>query len=84
MLLIFRPHNSVCLMSRFYFPLRRTLGLVFQSENFNYNRFGNHLMDSWHYMDGPVPEHSKPRLHPGEDLTALTMLYEQCKVSIWK
>lgn len=40
-------------------------------------------MDSWTYLDSPVPEqnHSKPRLHPGEDLTALTMLYEQCKVN---
>lgn len=82
MLLIFGIHDSVCLTCRFHSSLRRTLGLVFQSENFNYNRFGNHLMDTWHYMDGPVPEqnHSKPRLHPGEDLTALTMLYEQCKV----
>nr|XP_046269747.1 grainyhead-like protein 3 homolog isoform X2 [Scatophagus argus] len=58
-----------------------TLGLVFQSENFNYNRFTNHIMDSWSYLESPVPEqtHPKPRLHPGDDLTALTMLYEQCK-----
>ncbi|XP_029316802.1 grainyhead-like protein 3 homolog [Cottoperca gobio] len=58
-----------------------TLGLVFQSENFNYNRYNNHIMDSWPYLESPVPEqtHSKPRLHPGDDLTALTMLYEQCK-----
>ncbi|XP_049451369.1 grainyhead-like protein 3 homolog [Epinephelus fuscoguttatus] len=58
-----------------------TLGLVFQSENFNYNRYNNYVMDSWSYLDSPVPEqnHPKPRLHPGDDLTALTMLYEQCK-----
>ncbi|XP_042357190.1 grainyhead-like protein 3 homolog [Plectropomus leopardus] len=58
-----------------------TLGLVFQSENFNYNRYNNYVMDSWSYLDSPVPEqnHTKPRLHPGDDLTALTMLYEQCK-----
>ncbi|XP_070776269.1 grainyhead-like protein 3 homolog [Enoplosus armatus] len=58
-----------------------TLGLVFQSENFNYNRYTNHIMDSWSYLESPVPEpnHSKPRLHPGDDLAALTMLYEQCK-----
>uniref|UniRef100_A0A3Q3EJJ7 Grainyhead-like transcription factor 3 n=1 Tax=Labrus bergylta TaxID=56723 RepID=A0A3Q3EJJ7_9LABR len=58
----------------------RTLGLIFQSENFN--RYTNHIMESWSYMDNPVPElnHSKPRLQPGDDLTALTMLYEQCKV----
>ncbi|XP_026155874.1 grainyhead-like protein 3 homolog [Mastacembelus armatus] len=58
-----------------------TLGLFFQSENFNYNRYTNHIMDSWSYVDSPVPEpnHSKPRLHPGDDLAALTMLYEQCK-----
>lgn len=39
-------------------------------------------MDPWSYLEGPVPEenHSKPRLHPGDDLAALTMLYEQCKV----
>ncbi|XP_068195184.1 grainyhead-like protein 3 homolog [Antennarius striatus] len=59
-----------------------TLGLVFQSENFNYSRFTNHIMDSWSYLESPVTEqnHSKPRLHPGDDLAALTMLYEQCKV----
>ncbi|XP_074516002.1 grainyhead-like protein 3 homolog [Sebastes fasciatus] len=58
-----------------------TLGLVFQSENFNYNRYNNHVMDSWSYLESPVHEqnHSKPRLHPGDDLAALTMLYEQCK-----
>ncbi|XP_042243900.1 grainyhead-like protein 3 homolog [Thunnus maccoyii] len=58
-----------------------TLGLVFQSENFNYNRYTNYIMDSWSYLDNPVPEqnHSKSRLHPGDDLAALTMLYEQCK-----
>ncbi|GAA6213441.1 grainyhead-like protein 3 homolog [Lates japonicus] len=58
-----------------------TLGLVFQSENFNYNHYTNYIMDSWSYLDGPVPEqnHSKPRLHPGDDLAAITMLYEQCK-----
>lgn len=34
-------------------------------------------------MENPVPpleNHSKARLHPGDDLAALTMLYEQCKV----
>lgn len=58
-----------------------TLGLVFQSENFNYNRYNNYVMDSWSYLESPVAEqnHSKPRLHPGDDLAALTMLYEQCK-----
>ncbi|XP_040916584.1 grainyhead-like protein 3 homolog [Toxotes jaculatrix] len=58
-----------------------TLGLVFQSENFNYNHYTNYIMDSWSYLETPVPEpnYSKPRLHPGDDLTALTMLYEQCK-----
>ncbi|KAL3049328.1 hypothetical protein OYC64_008734 [Pagothenia borchgrevinki] len=58
-----------------------TLGLVFQSENFNYNRYNNYAMDSWPYLESPVPEqnHTKSRLHPGDDLTALTMLYEQCK-----
>lgn len=63
--------------------LCRTLGLVFQSENFNHNRYTNYIMDSWSYLDNPVPEqnHSKPRLHPGDDLAALTMLYEQCKVA---
>ncbi|XP_030298950.1 grainyhead-like protein 3 homolog isoform X1 [Sparus aurata] len=58
-----------------------TLGLVFQSENFNYNRYTNHIMDSWSYLESSVPEqnHSKARLHPGDDLAAITMLYEQCK-----
>ncbi|XP_056282768.1 grainyhead-like protein 3 homolog [Pseudoliparis swirei] len=58
-----------------------TVGLVFQSENFNYNRYNNYAMDSWSYMESPVLEqnHPKPRLHPGDDLAALTMLYEQCK-----
>ncbi|CAL8285130.1 unnamed protein product [Lota lota] len=53
-----------------------TLGLVLQKENFNYNSYTNHIMDSWSYMDTPM---SKPRLNPGDDLTAITMLYEQCK-----
>ncbi|XP_034714843.1 grainyhead-like protein 3 homolog [Etheostoma cragini] len=58
-----------------------TLGLVFQSENFNYNRNTNYIMDSWPYLESPVPDqnHSRNRLHPGDDLAALTMLYEQCK-----
>lgn len=40
-------------------------------------------MDSWPYLESPVPEqnHTKTRLHPGDDLAALTMLYEQCKVN---
>ncbi|XP_008305058.1 grainyhead-like protein 3 homolog [Stegastes partitus] len=57
-----------------------TLGLVFQSENFNYNHYTNYIMDSWApYMDSSVPEpnHSKSRLHPGDELAA--MLYEHCK-----
>ncbi|CAJ1073450.1 grainyhead-like protein 3 homolog [Xyrichtys novacula] len=59
----------------------RTLGLIFQSENFNLNRYTNHIMDSWSYLENPIPEPNppKPRLHPGDDLAALTMLYEQCK-----
>ncbi|XP_060939377.1 grainyhead-like protein 3 homolog [Limanda limanda] len=56
-----------------------TLGLVFQSENFNYNQYTNCSMDSWSYPDTLEQNHSKPRLHPGDDLAALTMLYEQCK-----
>ncbi|KAK2825953.1 hypothetical protein Q5P01_020167 [Channa striata] len=58
-----------------------TLGLVFQSENFNLSRYTNYVMDSWSYLESPVPEpnHSKHRLHPGDDLVALNMLYEQCK-----
>ncbi|XP_041669187.1 grainyhead-like protein 3 homolog [Cheilinus undulatus] len=58
-----------------------TLGLIFQSENFNYNRYTNHIMDSWSYLESSVPELNppKPRLQPGDDLAALTMLYEQCK-----
>ncbi|KAM9708155.1 grainyhead-like protein 3 homolog [Menidia menidia] len=58
-----------------------TLGLVFQSENFNYNHYTNYMMESWSYMDNPVPElnHSKPRLHPGDNLTALAMLHDQCR-----
>ncbi|AWP16390.1 putative grainyhead-like protein 3 -like [Scophthalmus maximus] len=58
-----------------------TLGLVFQSESFNYNHYANYGMDSWSYLESPVPEqnHSKPRLQSGDDLAALTMLYEQCK-----
>ncbi|KAJ0008554.1 hypothetical protein NQD34_015969 [Periophthalmus magnuspinnatus] len=38
-------------------------------------------MDSWPYMNSPVLEqnHSKPRLQPGDDIAAITMLYEQCK-----
>lgn len=57
-----------------------TLGLVFQSENFSYNNYPNYVMDSWSYLDNSVPEPnpSKPRF-PSDDLTALTMLYEQCK-----
>lgn len=57
------------------------LGLVFQSENFSYNRLNSCSMDSWSDIDCPVLEqnHSKHRLQPGDDLTAITMLYEQCK-----
>lgn len=58
-----------------------TLGLVCQSENFNYNFYTNYLMDSWSCLDSSVPEpnHTKARLHPGDDLAALTVLYGQCK-----
>lgn len=63
-------------------PQCRTLGLVHQSENFIYNRYNSYAMDSWSYLESPVLEQTapKPRLQPGEDLTALTLLYEQCKV----
>lgn len=39
-------------------------------------------MDPWSYMESAGPEQNppKPRLHPADDLAALTMLYEQCKV----
>ncbi|XP_034015480.1 grainyhead-like protein 3 homolog isoform X2 [Thalassophryne amazonica] len=59
-----------------------TLGLVFQSENFNYNRYNNYIMDSsWSYLEGAVPEpnQSKSLLVPEDNLTAITMLYEHCK-----
>ncbi|XP_072221028.1 grainyhead-like protein 3 homolog [Leuresthes tenuis] len=58
-----------------------TLGLVFQSENFSCNHYTNYMMDSWSYLDSPVPEqnNSKPRLHPGDNIAALTMLQEQCR-----
>ncbi|KAM8913882.1 grainyhead-like protein 3 homolog isoform 2-T2 [Spinachia spinachia] len=59
----------------------QTLGLVLQSENFIYNRYNNYAMDSWSYLEGSVLEQTapKPRLQPGDDLTALTLLYQQCK-----
>lgn len=57
----------------------RTLGLVFQSENFSYNHCTNYVMDSWAYLDTPNPE-QKLRLNPGETMTALTILQEQCRV----
>ncbi|XP_028294730.1 grainyhead-like protein 3 homolog [Gouania willdenowi] len=58
-----------------------TLGLFLQSENFNYNNYSNHFMDAWSYLEHPIPKPnlSKPRIHPGDDLAALSMLYEQCK-----
>ncbi|XP_017265306.1 grainyhead-like protein 3 homolog [Kryptolebias marmoratus] len=58
-----------------------TLGLVFQSENFSYNPYNNYLMDSWPYLNNPVsdPNLAKPRLHPGDNLAALTMLHEHCR-----
>nr|XP_057947047.1 grainyhead-like protein 3 homolog [Doryrhamphus excisus] len=58
-----------------------TLGVVFQSENFNYRFNTNYIMDPWSYLENTMPEEnlSKPRLHPGDDLAAITMLYEQCK-----
>ncbi|XP_054653441.1 grainyhead-like protein 3 homolog [Dunckerocampus dactyliophorus] len=58
-----------------------TLGVVFQSENFNYRFNTNYIMDPWSYLETTMPEDnlSKPRLHPGDDLAAITMLYEQCK-----
>ncbi|XP_005814504.2 grainyhead-like protein 3 homolog [Xiphophorus maculatus] len=55
-----------------------TLGLVFQSENFSYNHCTNYVMDSWAYLDTPNPE-QKLRLNPGETMTALTILQEQCR-----
>lgn len=57
----------------------RTLGLAFQSENFSYNHCTNYVMDSWPYPDTPNPE-QKFRLNPGEPMTALTILQEQCRV----
>lgn len=80
---LYNPTLLNLFLSVFSHLFFRTLGLVFQSENFNFNRYTNHIMDSWSYMDSPVPEqnHSKPRLQPGDDLAALTMLYEQCKVN---
>lgn len=61
----------------------RTLGLVFQSENFSYNHYNNYMMDSWSYLNNPVPEpnHPKHRLHPADNFAALTMLQEHCKVN---
>ncbi|XP_069576535.1 grainyhead-like protein 3 homolog [Brachyistius frenatus] len=58
-----------------------TVGLVFQSENFTYNHYNNYIMDSWSYPESTASDlnHSRPRLHPGDDLATLTMLYEQCK-----
>ncbi|XP_028995455.1 grainyhead-like protein 3 homolog [Betta splendens] len=56
-----------------------TLGLVFQNENFNHSRYSNYVMDPWSYLENPEQNHSRPRLPPGDDLAALTMLYEQCK-----
>ncbi|KAK7919042.1 hypothetical protein WMY93_010326 [Mugilogobius chulae] len=60
-----------------------TLGLVFQSENFTYNRYTTttNKMDSWSHINSQLLEqnNSKPRLQPGDDITAITMLYEQCK-----
>ncbi|XP_037551406.1 grainyhead-like protein 3 homolog [Nematolebias whitei] len=58
-----------------------TLGLVFQSENFSYNHYNNYIMDSWSYLNNPVPEpnHPKHRLHPADNFAALTMLQEHCK-----
>ncbi|XP_021173150.2 grainyhead-like protein 3 homolog [Fundulus heteroclitus] len=58
-----------------------TLGLVFQSENFSYNHCANYVMDSWPYLEAPMaePNPSKVRLNPGETMTALTMLQEQCR-----
>ncbi|MED6286834.1 hypothetical protein CHARACLAT_010070 [Characodon lateralis] len=58
-----------------------TLGLVFQNENFSYNHHTNYIMESWPYLESPNPEsnHSKPRLNPGETMTAITMLQEQCR-----
>ncbi|CAN9502517.1 unnamed protein product [Ophioblennius macclurei] len=59
-----------------------TLGLVCQSENFNLNHYANYLMDSWSScLESSVPEpnHTKTRLQAGDDLAALTVLYEQCK-----
>lgn len=40
-------------------------------------------MDPWSYLETPVAEqnHAKPRLHPPNDLAALTMLYDHCKVA---
>ncbi|XP_054909478.1 grainyhead-like protein 3 homolog isoform X2 [Poeciliopsis prolifica] len=55
-----------------------TLGLVFQSENFNYNHCTNYVMDSWPYLDTPNQE-QKLGLNPGETMTAITMLQEQCR-----
>lgn len=77
-----RHFTDLLIISLWFSPVCRTLGLVFQSENFNYNHYSNYNMDSWSYLETPVPpaNHSKPRLHPGDDLAALTMLYEQCRV----
>ncbi|XP_046904700.1 grainyhead-like protein 3 homolog isoform X2 [Hypomesus transpacificus] len=55
-----------------------TIGLGLQNENFNYQRYSNYIMDSWSYMESDQSR-PKPRMNPEVDLTALTMLHDQCK-----
>ncbi|XP_067098714.1 LOW QUALITY PROTEIN: grainyhead-like protein 3 homolog [Osmerus mordax] len=55
-----------------------TIGLGLQNESFNYQRYSNYIMDSWAYMESDQSR-PKPRINTEDDLTALTMLHDQCK-----
>ncbi|XP_013131843.1 grainyhead-like protein 3 homolog isoform X2 [Oreochromis niloticus] len=56
-----------------------TLGLVFQSENFSYNNYSNYVMDPWSCLDNSITEPNPSKSRLPEELTALSMFYEQCK-----
>lgn len=58
-----------------------TIGVGLQNESFNYQRYSNYIMDSWAYPDNSMSDLSrtKTRLSPEDDLTAIPMLYDQCK-----
>uniref|UniRef100_A0A3B4GP03 Grainyhead like transcription factor 3 n=1 Tax=Pundamilia nyererei TaxID=303518 RepID=A0A3B4GP03_9CICH len=49
---------------------------------FSYNNYSNYAMDSWSYLDNSITEPNPSKSRLPEELTALSMFYEQCGFSV--